>query len=291
MLGVSAAYDAAGDGVRTKAAFDQRSDWTYRWAVRRPSRLGYPLDLPWIRAAAEWRRADVVHLALGFEAATLGPVRPMVVHHHGTAFRLNRARLLAEQRRRKATGLASTLDLVLMAPDDLAWSPTPYDLDWLASFRAPVDDGILRIAHTPTSRAVKSTDAFLAAAGRLGLELPLEVVLVEGVQWHECLARKGRADILFDQVALGYGASAVEAWGMGLPVIAGGADATLAELERRAGGLPFVTADESTIYAALRRLAEPAERARWAAIGHDFARRFHADDVAVARLSAVFASA
>lgn len=294
VLDVSALYDPAGDGWRTKVAFDHLSDWHYRAAVRRPNRqYQYPVDLPWTQVAAEWRRADVVHLQLGFEAEALvqGPRRPTVVHHHGTVFRRNRDRLLREQRRRKALGLVSTLDLYLMAPDDVAWSPITSDLDWLASLRTPIDDGTLRIAHAPTNRAVKSTDAFLVAVGRLAAETPVEVLLIEGRTWAVCLAAKASADVYFDQVILGYGASAVEAWGMGIPVIAGAAPATLEEIRRRAGGLPFVLADEGSIYEALRLLADPIERARWAAVGLDFARRFHAEEVAVPRLQAVFRAA
>ena len=33
--------------------------------------------------------------------------------------------------------------------------------------------------------------------------------------------RKGRADVFVDQMILGYGCNAIEAWGMGIPVIAG----------------------------------------------------------------------
>lgn len=302
ILGVSALYDAAGDGARTKAAFDRHSVWSYRWTIRRPGRYGYPTDLPWEQARVEWRRADVVHLALGFEAEALlrAPRRPTVVHHHGTAFRLNRDRLLREQRERKARGLVSTLDLWLAAPSDLEWSPTPYDLDWLASLRRPIDDGILRIAHAPTNRAIKSTGPFLVAVGRLARELRLELLLVEGTSWRQCLAAKAGADIYFDQALIGYGCNAIEAWGMGIPVIAGvdAAEATrrghpipagtLDEMVRRFKSLPFVLADEGSIYRALRILAEPSARAAWAERGLAHVRAFHDEAVVVPALERVF---
>jgi hypothetical protein len=304
VLAASAAYDAAGDGWRTKVAFDHCDpEIGYRSTVRRPSRFGYPVDLPWVRAPAEWRRADVVHLALGFEAEMLGPRRPTVVHHHGTAFRRNHAALLREQRARRATGLVSTLDLYLLAPSELAWSPTPYDLAWLATFRAPVGDGVLRIAHAPTNRATKSTGPFLAACGRLATELPIEVVVTEGTTWLPCLTAKGRADIYFDQVLTGYGANAVEAWGMGIPVIAGVDPAgaarlghvipagTLDEMTRRWSSLPFVFADEGSIYDALRLLAEPAVRWAWGERGLRHVREFHDEAVVVPALRRVFEAA
>jgi len=262
----------------------------YRATARQRNWLAYPVDLPWERALREWRRADVVHLRDGFAAeAMLGaPRRPTVIHHHGTQFRRHHARLLPEQRRRKAIGLAATLDLVLMAPDDLTWMPALYDLDALWRLRAPVDDGILRIAHAPTNRTVKSTEAFLAAAERLGHELPVEVILCERVPWVECLSRKAAADIYFDQVTLGYGNNAIEAWGMGQPVVAGAADATADEMVRRFGALPFYRADAGSIYAALRALAEPSVRVEWAAIGRAHVQRFHSEAAGVAALLAAY---
>lgn len=85
------------------------------------------------------------------------------------------------------------------------------------------------IAHAPTNREVKSTAAFLEAVDRLRAEgHDIEVDLIEGRTWDECLERKARADIYFDQVKLGYGNNSVECWGMGIPVIAGAAPVTLA---------------------------------------------------------------
>jgi hypothetical protein len=61
--------------------------------------------------------------------------KPAVVHYHGTLFRTQPFTRLKEQRRRLAIGMVSTLDLWLIAPDQLEWLPSPYDLDWLASLK------------------------------------------------------------------------------------------------------------------------------------------------------------
>jgi hypothetical protein len=293
VLNVSHMADTGGNGIRTKWAFDKLTDWHYRTACTGQNYLAYPQDLPWDEALAEWRKADVVHVRDGFHAqARLGaPARPTVIHHHGTQLRKRHRELIPEQRRRGAIGLVATLDLLAYAPDDLTWAPALYDLDWLAGMRRPIADGRLRIAHAPTNRAVKSTDAFLAAAERLGRELPVEVVLVERTSWAECLARKATADVYFDQVALGYGNNAIEAWGMGIPVVAGAARSTLDEMERRFGSLPFVLADEGSIYAALRTLADPEVRAAWGARGRAHAEQWHSDAAGVAFLSNVYRAA
>lgn len=292
ILNASHVADTGGNGFRTARAFARLTDWPYRSTCRTANYLAYPVDLPWDEALAEWHRADVVHVRDGFQAQTIlgAPDRPTVIHHHGTQLRRKWRELLPEQRRRGAVGLVSTLDLLAYG-DDLTWAPALYDLEALAAMRRPQRDGVLRIAHAPTNRAVKSTEAFLRAARRLGRELPVEVVLIERTAWAECLERKARADVYFDQVVLGYGNNAIEAWGMGIPVVAGAAPETLDEMERRFGTIPFRLADEGSILAALRDLADPDTRATWADRGRAHAERFHSEAAGVALLSAAYVAA
>jgi hypothetical protein len=213
--------------------------------------------------------ADLIHVS----HQPVADDKPQVVQFHGTKFRNNPAKFLDLVARAGAKAVCSTLDLWLLAPDLLTWLPTPYEADFLAAFRRPLHDGVLRIAHAPTARPVKSTDAFIAAVRRLGREMRVELVLIERQSWHRCLRRKGQADIYFDQVILGYGNNAVEAWGMGIPVIAGAQPETLGEMEDRFGILPFLAATEDTIYEALVEMAETREA--WAERGRLHFERFH----------------
>jgi hypothetical protein len=293
ILNVSHMADTGGNGIRTKWAFDKLTDWYYRTACTGKNYLAYPMDLRFDDCLPEWRKADVVHVRDHFVAQKrLGaPDRPTVIHHHGTQLRLKHRYLIPEQRIRGAIGLVSTLDLLAIAPDDLTWAPALYDLDSLADMRTPIDDGVLRIAHCPTNRKVKGTDLFLAAAERLGRELPVEVILVERTAWTDCLRAKARADIYYDQVGLGYGNNAIEAWGMGIPVVAGAARSTLDEMERRFGSLPFVLADEGSIYDALRLLANPEAREAWGRMGRMHAERWHSEAAGVEFLQGVYRAA
>lgn len=279
-------YDIAGDGIRTKQAFGRHANtWDYDVCVERERAYAYPTDRPWADIDALANAADVLHLRNTFAVQrALRVDKPAVIQHHGTIFRRNTDALLRETARRGAVGLASTLDLWLMAPDDLTWLPAPYDLDWLASMRHPSEAKPLRIGHAPTSRAIKSTDAFLLAAGKLSNQIPVDVVLIEGRTWADCLALKATCDIYYDQVTLGYGNNAIEAWGMGQAVIAGAADDTLAELTRRFGSLPFVLADEGSIYNALLILADPDERDWWALRGTQHVRQWHDEKYVVGQL-------
>src|SRR6185312_5424211 len=110
----------------------------------------------------------------------------------------------------------------------------------------------------------------------------------EGMSWQECLAVKGTCDILFDQTAYGYGGNAIEAWAMGIPVVCGAPDDTLAEYDRRFGDIPFVAAEQHTIRDALLDLVEPAARAQWGTKGRAHAERYHSYKVGVERLAPIY---
>lgn len=290
VLNISPRTDIGGDGHRTALAF-RKHGWTYRHASKRANNYGFPADLSWKEAQSAYWTADVIHHRQMFA----GPPRPEIIQHHGSYARQHRDRLIAEQEHRRAIGIVSTLDLYLLGLGE--WIGAPYDLDWLASFRRPSD--ILTIAHAGTNPESKSTGPFLAACERLSKEVELRVLHI-AAPWHECLRLKGTADIYFDQVLTGYGNNAVEAMGMGIPVIAGIEpaearkrghlipDETPDEMDRRFGGMPFVRADEGTIYDALRLLVEPSQRRAWADRGSAHARRFHDERMVVRQLEDIY---
>jgi hypothetical protein len=307
VLNLHLLQDTGGQSIRIKQAFDRHAPgWVYNCAFQSGAGFGsyiqYPTDLRWAagRLRQRWRQADVVHLHTDFRTARQigysGDHKPAVIHYHGTSFRHYAATRLREQLQRRAIGICSTLDLWLMAPEAIEWLPAPYNLGWLARLREQhrrPEDGQIRIAHAPTNRGVKSTEEFLAAVSRLQAEgYPVELELIERVSWDECLPRKAASDIYFDQVLLGYGNNAIEAWGMGIPVVAGAADATLDEMERRFGGLPFYHATPSTVYDALRELVEDeSRRQKWAQIGAAHAARWHDEALIVRQLQGLYHAA
>jgi hypothetical protein len=306
VLSVHKGQDTGGQGWRMTDAFRRLApDWSFRsaYAPNAFFYLDYPKDIdPWDGplVAKLWKDADVIHLHNNFRTAEIlerangvrhysyaQPGKKTVIHYHGTTFRAKPEVHIAQQKQRKATGLVSTLDLWLLAPDDTEWLPAPYHLDWLKTFRKP--GKTLRIGHAPTERGVKDTDSFLAAVERLqGEGHQIELDLIEGVKWSECLERKGRCDIYYDQVLLGYGCNAIEAWGMGIPVIAGGAPDTLAEMTRRFGDLPFYRATKATIYDALLALMDKDTRSEYASRGEAHVRQFHDDAKVIEQLQDVY---
>lgn len=258
-----------------------------------------------------WPAADVVHahnqLTPYSRFTRRGAMRkPLVIHHHGTMYRIGYEKHLQEAAAWRATAIVSTLDLQAIAPDRTEWVPAAYSLDELASYRAArQDDGVLRVAHAPTNRPIKSTDALIAAVDKLKREgAAIELDVIEGVSNVECLRRKAQADVYVDQVLLGYGCNAVEAWGLGLPVIAG-VDPELAPVRMRQripantrdlmietwGALPFYEASEASLYDALVAMMDAPLRAKWADIGAAHFERWHAESVVVAQLQRIYESA
>lgn len=285
ILNYCAGYDTGGYSIRLKQAFDEHSKIEYRSCIGRPSNyIRYPTDQPAVRfkQLVDW--ADMIHVS---HQPVPGVRKPQVVQYHGTKFRNNPAKFLALQKAAGAVGVCSTVDLCLL-DGGLRWLPSPYNLDWLATFRKPVDDGVLRVGHSPTNRVVKSTAHLIAAVAKLNKETPTRLVLTEKQPWRVCLERKGVADVYFDQVILGYGNNAVEAWGMGIPVIAGAQPETIREMRHRFGILPFYEATEETIYDALVAMTDPNTRILWAEAGRRHAAVWHSAEKVVALLETIY---
>ena len=301
--------DPAGVVGRFALAADKLGGLKIRSAHRAEAYFEYPRDLLWdhhtdalVRELA--READILHLNNSDRAYTRLRLRtrpPVLLHHHGTAFRNRPQHFLELSYRQRWLQAVSTVDLMAPDPDVLHWLPTAYDLGELAVIgrenkRTP--DGIIRVATAPWSldsgAKWKSTPAFEAAIAQLKAEgLPVESVVITGKPWKECLADKAACDIYFDQVILGYGCNAIESWGMGQPVIAGADPWTLNKMREVFNGpLPFYEATEQTIAKAIKALVlSPDLRAEWAAKGLAHAQKFHAEKPALARLAELYMQA
>jgi glycosyltransferase involved in cell wall biosynthesis len=88
---------------------------------------------------------------------------------------------------------------------------------------APLPDGEeVVVAHAPTDRKIKGTSHVVEAVEELRRDgLPVRLDLVEGTNRDEVFARIRRADLVVDQLLIGwYGGLAVEAMALGRPVLA-----------------------------------------------------------------------
>ena len=133
-------FDTGGQGIRIVEAFRKHSpDWDVRSMAKTAMYMAYGSDLPYRKRHLDelYPVCDVIHVRNHFGdydrlVANHGP-KPVLIHYHGSRFRGAPERHLAEQRERGAIGVVSTLDLWLIAPDELEWLPSPFDVAGLAA--------------------------------------------------------------------------------------------------------------------------------------------------------------
>jgi hypothetical protein len=132
--------------------------------------------------------------------------------------------------------------------------------DWEPASQEPGD--VLRIAHAPSKRAVKGTDAVIAAVEALrDRGAAIELDLIEGVPHREARHRYAAADVVVDQLRIGwYGMFAIETMALGKPVVVHLDEQAAAETEEAFGlELPLIRADERSLEHVLARLVEERE--------------------------------
>lgn len=317
--------DTGGTAVRSAQAFQatrerapKLHEWDVHSMVTHINYIKYPEDIPYapMRLLSLYDDADVVVLnstMYGHQRYDNNQGKPTVLVHHGLheghfAYSLTEA--IAHAASLGALQIGTTVNLELVAePQGLVrWVPTPYDLPELASLRKalyrPHPDGLIRFVHAPTDRAIKSTAAFIAATNQLITEgFPIEAIIIEGQTNEETLRTKATfADVLVDQLRLGYGCNAIEAWAMGIPVIGGVQDYPdwRAHMVRRFGlakhesptGLPFYEAHETSLKSAMMEMAlYPGLREDWGHTGLTHTERHHSQENHVTLMSEVLDAA
>jgi len=301
VLILSPGDDTGAVGIQIKGAFDRWSEDIQVRAVRNNDNYArHPFDVSgWYNNKTMvnelYQKADIVHWMEWFEGEpTLWNrdyKKPVVLHHHGTRLREAPA-LYRVGVERKAIQLASTVDLLRYGPE-IRWLPNPYNSEWLKSFRDAPHGSFrpLEIFHSPTNRAIKGTQTLIEATDALeGYNLTIS----EFRTWTDSLVLKGRSDVYYDG-PYGLGNNAVEAFGMGIPVIAGLVPSQWATPQTRRhmidlwGDLPFFEHNTNNLAERLREFAEdPNLRQTHKRLGLDHFARFHNEKQVVRQLSAIY---
>jgi glycosyltransferase involved in cell wall biosynthesis len=145
------------------------------------------------------------------------------------------------------------------------------------------------VVHAPSSREKKGTRYVIEACA----QLPVELEIVEGLPHDQARQRYERADIVVDQLRVGWhGVFALEAMALGKPVVAHlDEDA----VERSAQGygvrIPIVPARPDTLVEALRPLVEsPALRREIGRSSRDYVEQVHDIDRIAERLLELYAA-
>jgi hypothetical protein len=177
--------------------------------------------------------------------------------------------------------------------DAIRWVPgahvVPPGLDLrLYTPRPPSDKPRPMVVHAPSNRAKKGTAHVIEACR----QLPVDLDLVEGVPHDEARERYARADIVVDQLEVGWhGVFAIEAMALGKPVV-GHVKLDVVERTAEAFGtrLPIAPATKATLVEALRPLVEdPPLRRKLGAAGRAYVEQVHDIDRVADRLLRIYA--
>jgi glycosyltransferase involved in cell wall biosynthesis len=191
----------------------------------------------------------------------------------------------------RATSFLQVADRVFyLNPDLRQWLPgasflaySNVDPHKIAPVPAPDGEEIV-VLHAPTNREVKGTADVIATVESLrGEGIAVRLDLVEGVPHDEALRRFAAADIVVDQLRIGwYGGLAVEAMATGRPVLCYIREDT-PEDNPFGSALPIVRTDSTRLGADLRALiARRDRRLELGAAGRAFVQEHH-DPRAIAR--------
>ncbi len=158
--------------------------------------------------------------------------------------------------------------------------------------REPRRPGPIRIVHAPTQREAKGTAYVIRGVEALRAHADVELILVEGKPHQEALRLYMEADLVIDQVLIGwYGGFASEVMARGIPVAAYLRLEELRYVPRAfAEALPVINVTPDRLAGVLAEvlsrpglLQELGERAR------AFAQRWHAAKAVAERMAAVYA--
>lgn len=234
-----------------------------------------------------WAWADVIHvhdfawplMPLGCDPGS----KPTVVTYHGTAYRRNHKKHDRASRERGWLRTVSTLDLTLIS--GAKWMPDTR-LDMSKFLPGARED--FTVVHAPTNRDVKSTAVVVQAVKSLRAQ-GVCLDLIEDTPYHECLERKRRGYVLVDQFELGYGCNAIEAWALGLVVVADARLEILEAMKKEIGYIPFVRSSLKELPDTILRLKEdPAFYREAQERGWQHWQNFHAPDIVAERAVAFY---
>lgn len=172
-----------------------------------------------------------------------------------------------------------------------AWLPLPVPVDEYALMKKR-GGGRPVICQTPSNPRRKSTDAVIKLLGNMS---HIELLVIHDVVHRASLEAKARADIFVDQfggakignmVSLGgFGKGSLEAWAMGIPVIAHASK----ELEEAylgiIGYLPYYESTLDNLPKAVDALLDAQVYAEYQDRGQRYVRAFHDDAVVAQRFS------
>lgn len=175
----------------------------------------------------------------------------------------------------------STPDLLLLVPQAQVRPQIAPDLLPVAKNSINPNEGnLIRIFHSPSKRFKKGTNFLVDACHELQKDnLPVELVLSEGVPWNENMEIMKSCHIVVDQLCGGwYGNTSVESMALGLPTVCFVRDEFLNKMPY-GQEFPIINARADNIYQVLKEIAgNKAMLREHGEKGPAFVREYHGAD-------------
>jgi hypothetical protein len=183
---------------------------------------------------------------------------------------------------------AQNPDLLRVLPSRARFVPYCCPLLGQPALAPPTRPQTPLVVHAPTNRMVKGTGFIVDAVGRLRTEgFQFDFRLIEGMAHSEALALYAQADLVVDQLLVGwYGTFAMEAMAMGKPVVCYIRDEDLRFIPNpMAEQLPIIKSSPSTIYSVLKAClsVDRDDLSRRGQEGREFVAKWH-DPISIAKV-------
>jgi glycosyltransferase involved in cell wall biosynthesis len=151
----------------------------------------------------------------------------------------------------------------------------------------------VKIVHSPNHRVIKGTEYIIQAVDELKKEgYNIDFILLEKKQNEEVKQILSEADILVEQIILGYGLNGIEGMALGLPVCTNIPDTLFSKVFSRYSYInkcPIVQTSPETIKENLKRLIEhPELRKQLGQMSRIYVEKYHSKKTAILMFSRIY---
>jgi len=259
------------EAIRRHSLHESHSFRLVKDYINFPVEMQFPPDpeqLTWLREYLA--QIDIAHIHSYYHYKNkwgrINPEAKLILHMHGRPGK-HWALWKAADEKMNGYRVVSTLNLLEYVNEDPArWIPAPFDVDEIKKLQEEnyVDDGVFRIAHSPTNRGYKKTDIVISSVENLQKKgLNVELVLIEHKTNATSLKLRSACDATFDQIHLAMGNSGLEGCCLGQVVFVGAPDNVYRRYKEITGGLPFVPVTEKDFEETLQYYVENKAVAAW----------------------------
>jgi len=277
--------DPAGVAFRLTEAVRECTDHQAHHIRMVSHKFGYPYDMQTrnpgrIQRWVEWADVVTVHDKFGplrqYGTKQLQPPNLIVMCHGGVYGETFEGCAQKDAKYNVKRRLCTNAHLVALGAE---WLPIAVPVEKYATLkRRRCGKPIVCQAPTSERKNVSEVRAIL------GKRPDIKLRIIENTPHHQCLLLKAEAAICVDQFRLGYGTNALEAWAMGIPVVAHAEAWVEKYILGEIGYLPYYDAPLNKLSAAVEHLlGNVAVYKEYVERGQKYVKEFHDYPVVAAR--------